>query len=92
MLLQLAINKEGVIAGTFCNESTSSVRPVEGTVDKDTQRAAWAFADGKNADMVMETSIYNLTKDRTTALVHFGSSQTQTWALIRLDEPEEQTE
>jgi hypothetical protein len=92
MLLQLAVSKEGIIAGTFYNESTDSTRPVEGTVDKDTQRVAWSFADGKNADVVMETTIYNLTKDEATALVHFGVEQTQTWVLVRLDEPEEQAE
>ena len=87
LLLQLAISKEGIIAGSLYNESTESNRPIEGHVDKDTQRAAWKVVDGKNADTVMETGIYNLTKDECTALVHFGADQTQEVVLVRLEEP-----
>ncbi len=88
MVLQLAVSKKGVIAGTFYNETSDKSRPVEGMVDRDSQRAAWQFADGENQDLVMETGIYNLTQDEATALVHFGADQTQTWLLIRLPEPE----
>ena len=87
LLLQLAVSKEGIIAGTLFDESDDSARPVEGTVDKDTQRAVWTFTDGTSSDMVMETGIYNLTKNETTMLVHFGPEKTQTWTLVRLDEP-----
>lgn len=38
MLLQLAVSKEGIIAGTYYNDVTGSSRPVEGTVDQKTQR------------------------------------------------------
>jgi len=88
-LLQLAVSKEGVIGGTLVNEETGSVRPVEGMVDKETQRAAWKLIDGKNAEVVMETGIYGLTEDECTALVHYGPDQTQTIVMVRLDEPEE---
>lgn len=90
LLLQLAVSKEGVIAGTLFNESTESSRDVEGMVDKETQRAAWSFIDGKNADVVMETGIYNLTQNEATVLVHFGPEATQNWTLVRLDEPAEE--
>jgi hypothetical protein len=92
MMVQLAVSKEGIIAGTFYNELTNSSRPVEGMVDRETQRAAWKFADGKNADIVMETGISNLTKDDSTALVHFGPDKTQTWLIVRLPAPEEETQ
>ncbi|MBN2291343.1 MAG: hypothetical protein JXM70_02895 [Pirellulales bacterium] len=88
-LLQLAVSKEGIIAGTLYNEKTGVVRPVEGTVDKDTQRAAWSFVDSKDSDVVMETGIYNLTKDKTKILVHLGPDITKTWTLVRLDEESE---
>ncbi len=64
-------------------------RPLEGMVDRETQRAAWRFADGKNADLVMETAVYNLTQDELTALVHFGPKKTQTWLMVRLPESKE---
>lgn len=86
MLIQLAISKEGIIAGTFYNDATDSGRPLEGQVDRETQRAAWKFSDGRNPDLIMETAIYNLTQDESTALVHFGDDQTQTWLMVRLPE------
>ena len=88
MYLQLAVTKEGVISGTFYNETTGAVHPVEGVVDRKTQRAVWRAADGTNKDIVMETGIYNLTQDQTDVLVHFGPEKSQTWRLVRLKESE----
>ena len=88
MLLQLAVSKEGIVAGTFYNQTLNVDRPVEGTVDQKSQRAAWHFVDGKNPEIVMETGVVNLTKDETTALVHFGPDKSQTWLMVRLPEPE----
>jgi hypothetical protein len=90
MILQLAVSKEGVITGMYYNTTTDTARPVRGSVDKKTQRAAWTFADGKNTDVVMETGIYNLTQDQTEALVHFGKEKTQTWLMARLQQPQAQ--
>ncbi|WP_145362854.1 hypothetical protein [Stratiformator vulcanicus] len=86
--LQLAVSKDGVIAGTFYNELTDTTRPIEGTVDKETQRAAFTFADGENTEIVMETTLGNLSQEDSTALVHFGDVMTQTWLLVRLPDPE----
>jgi hypothetical protein len=91
MLIQLAVSREGVISGTFYNEITDSVRPLLGSVDETSQRAAWRFADDEDSDIIMETGIYNLTQDESTALVHFGSGKVQTWLLVRLPQPEEET-
>ena len=88
MYLQLAVTKDGVISGTFYNETTGAVHPVEGIVDRKTQRAVWRAADGTNKDIVMETGIYNLTQDQTDVLVHFGPEKSQTWKLVRLKESE----
>ena len=88
MYLQLAVSKEGVIAGTFYNESTGATHPVEGMVDEKTQRAVWKAADGTNPDLVMETGVYNLTQDTADVLVHFGPERTQEALLVRLDESE----
>ena len=92
MYLQLALSKEGVIAGTFYNESTGATHPVEGMVDEKTQRAVWKAADGTNPDLIMETGVYNLTQDQADVLVHFGSEQTQTALLVRLEESERSEE
>jgi hypothetical protein len=88
MYIQLAVSKNGVIGGTFYNESTGVTHPVEGMVDEKTQRAAWKAVDGTNVDLVMECGLYNLTQDQAPVLVHFGPEQTQTALLVRLDESE----
>lgn len=89
MMVQLAVSKEGILAGTFFNEIANTSRPIEGMVDRESQRAAWKFADGKNADIVMETGVVNLTKDEATALVHLDKATTQSWLMVRLPAPEE---
>ncbi len=86
MFLQLAVSKEGIIAGSYQNTVTEAALPVEGMVDETTQRAAWTIGDNKNT--VLETGIYNLTQDEASVLVHFGQQRTQTWLMVRLEEPE----
>ena len=86
MVLQLAMNKQGVLSGTYYNVATNTERPVSGMVDKKTQRAAWTFADGKNTDIVMETGLGNLTEDQGPALVHFGQNKTEQWLMVRQKE------
>ena len=85
LFLQLAISKQGVIAGTLRNTATESTQEVEGMVDKQSQRAAWNVK-GKTRP-IMETSVLNLTEDTAPALVHFADGQTQQWLLVRLEEP-----
>ena len=92
MVLQLAVDKDGVIAGTYDNTATDITRPVKGKVDKKTQRVAWTFSDGKNTDVIMETGLFNLTQDQTDALVHFGKDRTQQCLMVRLNEPKEAKE
>lgn len=90
LFLQLAISKEGIIAGTFQNTATSNAFEVEGTIDKDSQRAAWGPVG--ESWPIMETGIYNLTENEAGALIHFGDGQTQQWEMVRLDEPKESAE
>lgn len=59
-------------------------------MDKKTQRAAWTIGDNK--DNVMKTGIYNLTRDETPMLVHFGKDKTEQWLLVRMDQDEQQQE
>ncbi|HEX3600665.1 MAG TPA: hypothetical protein VHU84_11020, partial [Lacipirellulaceae bacterium] len=88
--IQLAVNKEGVISGTFYNDKNNQAHPVTGMVDEHNQRAAWAFADGDHPKLVFETSVFNLTKPESTMMVHYGpsSADTEVWHLVRLEQPE----
>ncbi|MFH1113635.1 MAG: hypothetical protein V1792_06905 [Pseudomonadota bacterium] len=90
-VLQLAVNKQGVLSGTYYNLATNTERPVSGMVDQKTQRAAWTFADGKNTDVIMETGLANLTEDRAPALVHFGADKTEQWLMVRQPGPKSGT-
>ncbi len=87
MFVQLNVSKEGIIGGTLQNTATGTAQPIEGMVDKQSQRAAWTIA-GKTRP-IMEAGIFNLTKDTAPALLHFADGQTQQWLLVRLDEPKE---
>jgi hypothetical protein len=87
MYLQLAVNKQGIISGSYYNSVTDQSLPIQGSVDRESQRAAWTVGD--NSTTVMETGIQNLTQDETQVLIHFGDDRTQTWLLVRIDQPEE---
>ena len=39
---------------------------------------------GDKSQTVVETGLYNLTKDEAPALLHFGTEKTQQWLLVRL--------
>jgi hypothetical protein len=85
LFLQLAVSKEGIIAGTLQNKSTEQSEPVEGMVDKESQRAAWTITS-KNTP-IMETGIANLTENETKALVHFADGTTQQWMMLHIENP-----
>jgi hypothetical protein len=88
-IIQLAVNKQGVIAGTLYNTQTDQAHTVQGQVDKETQRVA--FRVGESDKIVVETGLYNLTQNEAPVLVHFGPEKVETYLLVRLQDPEEQS-
>jgi len=84
--VQLAVNKQGVLRGNYTDVVTNQTQLVHGSVDKKTQRVA--FTVGENTNNVVETGLYNLTKDEAPALIHFGKDRTEQWLLVRLKQPE----
>lgn len=89
-VVQLALNKEGVIRGNLHDFLADKVIPVAGAVDKKTQRVALKLEG--NDTVVVETGLYNLTNDEVPVLVHFGPKGTEDRILIRLKQPEEQAQ
>jgi len=85
--VQLAVDKNGFVSGTFFNKKTDETYSLSGRVDKKTQRMAFAIDDNK--DIVFETGVYNLTQDQTPVLVHLGPNKTETFVFVRLEKPEE---
>jgi hypothetical protein len=89
-VLQLAVNKNGLLSGTSFNKQTGKTYTVQGRVDKDTQRVA--FTIGTATDIVLETGLFNLTQQETPVLAHLGANRTATYLLARLPEPEHEAE
>ena len=82
MIFQLAVNKAGIIRGNYFDTADKNVQLLEGSVDKDTQRAAWVVADKKN--IIFDCPLYNLTRLETTLLVHMGKDKNEPWTFVRL--------
>ncbi len=85
-ILQLAVNKQGIISGTLFNTQTDQAETIQGKVDQETQRVA--FRIGESEDVVVESGLYNLTQDEAPVLVHFGGERVENWLLVRLENPE----
>ena len=87
-VVQLALNKEGVVRGNLQDFLADKVMPVIGSVDKKTQRVALKIEG--NDSVVVETGLYNLTNDEVPLLVHFAADRQEPRTLIRLNPPEGQ--
>lgn len=87
-VFQLAINKAGIIRGTYYDAVADKAETVYGSVDKKTQRAAWTV--GERQTPVYEAGLANLTKEETTMLVHYGQDNSQQWMLVRIDQKADQ--
>ncbi len=85
MFLQIALSKEAIVAGTYFNAQTSENLEIVGGLDKETQRVALVI--GGKEDMVIETGMYNLTENESSALLHFEGGTIQNWTLVRMPEP-----
>jgi hypothetical protein len=85
-VFQLAINKQGIIRGNFQDSADGKSEAVQGSADLKTQRVAFTVADKPST--VIETGLYNLTKDEAPALIHFGADRTEQWLLVRMKNPD----
>ncbi len=90
VMVQLAVTKEGIIGGTAFDQKAGKSYNIQGTVDKNTQRAVWSYNDDKNNRIMMETSVNNLTQNESTGLVHYGPNDMRVVELVRLQEPNAQ--
>jgi hypothetical protein len=86
-IVQLAVNRQGIVSGTLFNNETDQAQAIQGKVDKDTQRVAFRIGDKDN--VVAETGLYNLTQDEAPLLVHFGPDKQENYLLVRLESEED---
>jgi hypothetical protein len=87
VLAQLAVTKDGVIGGTVFDQKGGKSYTVQGTVDKNSQRAVWSYTNDQNVRVVMETSVNNLTQNESTGLVHYGPNEQKVVEIVRLEDP-----
>ncbi len=81
--IQLAVDRQGIIRGNYTNTATDKTQLVQDSVDKQTQRVAITVGD--NTTNIVETGLYNLTKDEAPMLIHFGKDRAEQWLLVRLE-------
>lgn len=87
LIVQLAVNRDGIVSGTLYNTQTDQTQAVQGQVDKETQRVAMRIGESEN--VVIETGLYNLTQDEAPVLFHYGPDRTENYLLVRLDAPDD---
>jgi hypothetical protein len=86
-IFQLAINKDGVVRGSYYDAVADSSTPVYGQLDKKSQRVAWSI--GEKKDIVFEAGLQNLTQQESPVLIHYGTDRTEQQMLVRLEEPKD---
>lgn len=91
VVMQLAMNKHGVIRGNIYNQVTDKVQQIEGAVDKETQRVAFRISG--DDEHIAECGLWNLTQDSLVLLIHGKpregektAPQALTRTLIRLND------
>ncbi|HVT26471.1 MAG TPA: hypothetical protein VHE81_00490 [Lacipirellulaceae bacterium] len=84
LIMQLSINKHGVLRGNFTDETTEFTQTIRGAVDPKSQRVAWFVGNHRNA--VMEAGLSNLAEGDAPALLH-KNGRTDHWLLVRLEQP-----
>jgi hypothetical protein len=85
LFVQMAVDKQGDLAGTYYNATTDQTHALDGYVDQKTQEAFWRLSDKPDAPL-MSTGIFNLTQDVLPVTVAFSSSNEQNWVLVRVNE------
>ena len=89
IVIQLATNKSGIIAGNIIDMNTDKMAPVYGAVDPETQRVALRV-DGR--DEIVECGLWNLTQDTLPVLLHMDEETTEERTFVRLTNPEDEEE
>jgi len=82
--VQLAVGKNGAVAGTYFNKDGNITLPLQGAIDKSKQRVAWKV--GEEDTITMETGLDSLTKDKSKVIIYFTGGTSEVWEMLRIDE------
>ena len=82
--MSLAIDKDGLLRGSYYDAVSDTTMNITGKVDKKTQRAAWTIGDKKIP--VYDAGLANLTQQQTTILVHRDGGKVEQMLLVRVQD------
>ena len=85
ILVRLAVDRQGAVAGEVYDLEGKARQPLSGSVDKKTGRIRWSV--GTDQPIVMETSFDGLTQDETPVLLRDQEGHSETWTMTYLFEP-----
>jgi len=88
-MVQLSVSKDGIVRGSYYDLLSNQAHPVQGAVDKKTQRVAWTV--GSNGKVLFETSLANLTQETGPLSVHYENGQSRQWTVAQYEGEEDET-
>ena len=82
-ILQLSINKQGNIRGSYYDLITNDTHDVIGLIDKSTQQVRWTL--DTNQQLTFVATLDQLTQPQGVVNVKFPGGQIQQWQLVRME-------
>jgi len=83
-IVQLAMNRGGILRGNLYDQKEDKLLPIQGAVDQETQRVAFRVVGEE--EKVYESGLWNLTQDSLPFLVQEGPGKSETIKAVRLQE------
>ena len=85
ILVRLAVDREGAVAGEVYDLAGKAKQRLSGSVDKKTAQIRWSV--GTEKPIVMETSVDGLTQEETPVVLRDQEGHSETWTMTYLFEP-----
>ncbi len=85
-IIQLAMNRGGILRGNLYDQKADKLRPIQGAIDQETQRVAFQIAD--EDEKIYECGLWNLTQESLPLLVQEKNGKSETIKAVRLQENE----
>jgi hypothetical protein len=81
LMLTLAVNKDGILRGTYLDLLSNSSQTIYGAIDKQSRRAAWVISP--QGRVTMQTTLNDLTANNTPVSVQFENGRSELWSMVR---------
>jgi uncharacterized protein (TIGR03067 family) len=79
LLVRLAVDRQGLVAGDAYDLTAKANRPLKGTVDTKTRRISWTV--GTEQPIVIATSLDNVTQTESSVQVRYPTAAEETWTM-----------